>query len=152
VIPFGPFKFLPIGTQPKADGLVRLDPDKWTYQKWKGGYKRSRRQLKRNELKRMGKSEEEIDQILAEQSGPIVEYLRWTHEAIVVGTVKLIGGCYVLTFETGKTGLNLRWFDYLAYNPNVFVGYLPDKNLSPELVKNLNEALDWKKVLSLANS
>jgi hypothetical protein len=152
VIPFGPFEFLPVGSKIQSDGFTRLEPDKWTYQRWRGGFKRTRRQLKRKELKRLGKSKEEIEKILAEKSGPIVEYLRWTHEAIIVGTVDLISGRYVLTFETGKTGLNLRWFSYLAYNPSVFIGYLPDQSLPVELEENLQLALDRKKVLKFARS
>jgi len=54
------------------------------------------------------------------------EWLRWTHEAIVVGVFDLLNGPNVITFETfPKTGINRthilnkqnRWSEFIGYNP-----------------------------------
>jgi DNA-binding CsgD family transcriptional regulator len=54
------------------------------------------------------------------------EWLRWTHEAIVVGVFDLLDGPHVITFETfPKTGINRthidnkqnRWSEFIGYNP-----------------------------------
>jgi DNA-binding CsgD family transcriptional regulator len=54
------------------------------------------------------------------------EWLRWTHEAIVVGVFDLLNGPNVITFETfPKTGINRthisnkqnRWSEFVGFNP-----------------------------------
>lgn len=65
-----------------------------------------------------------------------VQWLRWTHEAIVMDVVNLRAGRTVLTFETEPvTGLNRRYLGNLC-NPaggqpwwNVFVGYAGERPL-----------------------
>jgi hypothetical protein len=74
------------------------------------------------------------------QPAPVekVEWLRWTHEAIVLDVVDLLSGRTVLTFETEPvTGLNRRPLGSLC-NPasdqplwHVFVGYAGDRALDP---------------------
>jgi DNA-binding CsgD family transcriptional regulator len=60
-------------------------------------------------------------------------WLRWTHEAIVVEVVEMAGGIeYVLTFETGQIGLRLRPLSELLNNPFVYIGYVPPAPREPE--------------------
>jgi len=65
-----------------------------------------------------------------------VQWLRWTHEAIVMDVVDLIAGRTVLTFETEPvTGLNRRYLANLCNASggqpwwNVFVGYAGERPL-----------------------
>ncbi|MEJ2304945.1 MAG: hypothetical protein P8Y14_25770, partial [Anaerolineales bacterium] len=66
-------------------------------------------------------------------------YLRWTHEAVVVGVEDTLEGTQVLTFETApdRTGLNRRNVGWLVGIDNntkgqqVFVGYLPPLEAVP---------------------
>lgn len=51
-----------------------------------------------------------------------LQYLRWRHEAVVVGVFDMIDGRFVMTFETGPIGLRLRRLSDLAGNPLIFVG------------------------------
>jgi hypothetical protein len=67
------------------------------------------------------------------------QYLRWTHEAVVVGVEDTLEGLQVLTFETApdRTGLNRRNVGWLVGIDNntrgqqVFVGYLPPLEAVP---------------------
>ena len=59
------------------------------------------------------------------QGARTTEWLRWTHEAIVIELAEMIEGPTVLTFETGEIGVNLRSFRRLANHWDVFVGYVP---------------------------
>jgi hypothetical protein len=67
------------------------------------------------------------------------QYLRWTHEAVVVGVEDTLAGLQVLTFETApdRTGLNRRNVGWLVGIDNntkgqqVFVGYLPPLEAVP---------------------
>jgi hypothetical protein len=62
------------------------------------------------------------------------EWLRWTHEAIVIEVAEMVAGPAVLTFETGEIGVNLRSFRRLANHWDVFVGYVPPgESPRPEL-------------------
>ena len=56
------------------------------------------------------------------------EWLRWIHEAIVVGVFDLVDGPNVITFETyPKTGINRtpiankqnRWSEFIGYHPGI---------------------------------
>jgi hypothetical protein len=76
--------------------------------------------------------------------GFVKQYLRWTHEATVVGVEELIDGKYVLTFETGQIGLVLRRLSDLVGNPKVFVGYVPK---SPNPPEGLDEMIDPRNLL-----
>jgi len=98
-------------------------------------------------LRPHGVSKEEIEAIrkeMKEKGGFVKQYLRWTHEAIVVGVEELIDGKYVLTFETGQIGLNLRRHADLRGNRGVFVGYVPESEHVPEA---LAEKLDRDLIL-----
>ncbi len=53
------------------------------------------------------------------------EWLRWTHEAMVVEVAEMIDGTYVLTFETGEIGLNIRPINHLIQEWDVYLGYVP---------------------------
>jgi len=74
-------------------------------------------------------------------------FLRWTHEATVVGVEDLLDGKFVLTFETGEIGLIRRSLSTLANNPNVLVGYVPENLLSEENAMQLAEMIKCEKIL-----
>lgn len=77
--------------------------------------------------------------------GPVIkEWLRWTHEATVVGVADMADGTYVLTFETGQIGINLRPLSQILNRWDIFVGYCPPADVVPE---GLDEMLDRAKVL-----
>ncbi len=101
------------------------------------------------DLRKRGMTDREIDAYRAElrkQNTLDKEYLRWKHEAIAVEVVELIDGPHVLTFETGKIGLNWHHIGSLVNNAydQVFVGYLPKAEKEPE---NLPRMLDNDKIL-----
>ena len=98
------------------------------------------------ELRRRGMTDREIEKYRAElrgQNAVMKQYLRWKHEATVVEVVERIDGPYVLTFETGKIGLNWHTVDNMVSNPvdGIFIGFVPPADLEPEnLAPMLNEA------------
>lgn len=76
--------------------------------------------------------------------GPVVkEWLRWTHEATVVEVAEMASGTYVLTFETGQIGLNLRPLSRMINQWDIFVGYIPPADVDP---KNLDSMLDRQRL------
>ena len=111
------------------------DSTEWGNYRTGNSFTRVRKKPSIKELKDRGKSREEIDAIkddLRRNGGVVRNYLRWTHEAIVIEVVDLIDGKYVLTFETGQIGLNRRRLTDLAGNLEVFVGYTPKAEEEPE--------------------
>lgn len=74
----------------------------------------------------------------------LTEWLRWTHEAIVVEAAEMVDGWYVLTFETGQIGLNRRPLNWLVNTWDVYVGYMPEGKVDREKVE---EMLDWGKIV-----
>jgi len=69
------------------------------------------------------------------------EWLRWTHEAIVVEVAEMIDGVYVLTFETGEIGLNIRPLNRLLSEWDIYIGYVPAAETErPELAGFLDPA------------
>jgi hypothetical protein len=70
------------------------------------------------------------------------QWLRWRHEATVVGVFDMIDGPYVMTFETGPIGLELRSLYSLVGNQKIFVGYIPQKPLPPPADPNDKPTLD----------
>ena len=89
------------------------------------------------------------------------QYLRWMHEATVAAVEDTAEGKVVLTFETAlpyedpslaTIGVFKRYLKDLnhdqgedAYNP-AFVGFMPEKTLSTEDVKSMEEMLDWNHI------
>jgi len=73
------------------------------------------------------------------------EWLRWTHEATVVEVARLADGDYVLTFETGQIGLNLRPLGRMLNHWDIFVGYVPPGQVAPA---DLDDMLKRDKILS----
>jgi DNA-binding CsgD family transcriptional regulator len=72
--------------------------------------------------------------------GPVLrQWLRWTHEAIVVEVAEMSEGWFVLTFETGQIGLNRRPLGRMANNWDIFVGYTPEGQVR---TARINELLD----------
>jgi hypothetical protein len=68
-----------------------------------------------------------------------VEWLRWTHEAMVVEVAEMIDGVNVLTFETGEIGLNIRPYKRLVKQWDVYIGYVPPAETErPELAGYLD--------------
>jgi hypothetical protein len=127
----------------------------WEIRPANGSFIRTRRKPSRRELKAQGKSAQEVRKIMEVRkvSGNVVkQYLRWTHEATVVEVMDMADGRYVLTFETGKIGVNLRRLGSLAGNPMVFVGYTPGApQLPPELDRKLVAMLRWDRILPQVN-
>lgn len=77
--------------------------------------------------------------------GPeIKEWLRWTHEAIVIDVVEMADGKYVMTFETGQIGVNLRPLSHILDRWDVFVGYIPEGEVD---ATKLGGMLDRDKIL-----
>jgi len=72
------------------------------------------------------------------------EWLRWTHEATVVEVARLADGDYVLTFETGQIGLNLRPLGRMLNHWDIFVGYVSPGEVEPT---NLDDMLEREKIL-----
>ena len=132
---------------------VRLPREKttntleWGYHQLSNNFVRTRLKPTIHELREAGRSEREIEAIRAEMrasGGFVKQYLRWTHEATVVGVEELADGKYVLTFETGQIGLILRRLSDLVGNRNVFVGYMPKSESTPD---NLDDMIDRHKLL-----
>ena len=70
----------------------------------------------------------------------VKQWLRWTHEAIVVEVAEMADGKpWVLTFETGEIGLRRRPLAELLNNPYVYVGYAPDGTVNTELLDTMLE-------------
>jgi DNA-binding CsgD family transcriptional regulator len=76
--------------------------------------------------------------------GPVIkEWLRWTHEATVVGVEDMADGSYVLTFETGQIGINLRPLSQILNRWDIFVGYVPPAETDPA---TLDDMLDRERI------
>ena len=72
--------------------------------------------------------------------GPVQrQWLRWTHEAIVVEVAEMSEGWFVLTFETGQIGINRRYLGRLANAWDIFVGYTPEGQVR---TTTINQMLD----------
>ena len=102
------------------------------------------------ELRRQGMTDREIEKRRMElraANAQQKEYLRWKHEATVVEVVERIDGQkYVLTFETGKIGLNWHTVDNLVNGiDEIFVGFIPATDKEPE---NLAKMLEGQKLLA----
>lgn len=119
----------------------------WGYHQLGDNYVRTRRKPTIHELRDKGRTDKEIEAIREEMrasGGFVKQYLRWTHEATVVGVEEMVDGKYVLTFETGQIGVVLRRLSDLVGNRNVFVGFIPKADQEPD---NLAEMLDRAKLL-----
>lgn len=93
-------------------------------------------------LKKQGRSESDIRNLRKEKlvrGGILTEWLRWTHEAIVIEVAELTSGAYVLTFETGKIGINLRPTRRLLGAWDIFVGYTPPAPTPPDKLDDMLE-------------
>ena len=77
--------------------------------------------------------------------GPVIkEWLRWTHEATIVDVVEMADGDYVMTFETGQIGVNLRPLSHILNRWDIFVGFIPEPDSDPA---RLADTLDRGKIL-----
>lgn len=134
----------------KTVQIDRQDDEGWQYTPVGNRLQRRKPLPTREELRRQGKKQQEINQIMAkrhETGNFVTETLRWRHEATVVGVFDMIDGRYVMTFETGEIGLRLRPLAALVHNPYIFVGYLPHKPLPSELDQRLEDMLRWERIL-----
>jgi hypothetical protein len=98
-------------------------------------------------LRKEGKTEFEIRAMRKERwvrGQMVTEWLRWTHEATVVDVVEMVDGWQVVTFETGKIGINLRSLWRVLNHWDVYVGYTPPADKPP---KALADMLDRKRLL-----
>ncbi|MCI0520907.1 MAG: hypothetical protein L0Z70_11725, partial [Chloroflexi bacterium] len=129
--------------------------DGWRYQEVDNTFIRTRAKPSPQELKKMGKTEKEIRQILLERkaSGSFdKEFLRWRHEATVIGVVDMVDGRFVMTFETGKIGVILRRLSSLVNDPLIFIGYVPQApGLPLDMDRKLVEMLRIDRILPHAN-
>jgi hypothetical protein len=132
--------------------------DEWTYRESGNEFIRTMRPYVRTlvpvpestlkKLKKQGKSDQDIRAMRKEKlvrGESITEWLRWTHEATVIDVIELSSGTYVLTFETGKIGVNLRPLTRLVNSWDVMVGYTPPSSI-PEA--KLAGMLSRKKILA----
>lgn len=92
-----------------------------------------------------GKPGDEEKKGKAKSTGPS-QWLRWTHEATVVEPVEMADGNYVLTFETGQIGVNLRAFSQILNRWDIFVGFTPANPTPPPALESM---LDPKRILLL---
>jgi hypothetical protein len=141
------------GEVPKRE-LLNYDNDKeggWSSKSIGDTYIRTRPRPNASKLSAMGKSSKgarKIAQSYKDIGSSETQYLRWRHEATVVGVFEMIDGKFVMTFETGQIGVNLRRLSSLAGSPMVFVGYVPDNPQLPEdMDKKLVSMLDWNRIL-----
>ncbi len=155
----------PSKPDPKPGKPAAVVGDGWTYKLVNNAYIRTKKidikgalEARRKELQAQGKKENEIKQAINQLQKELgnrpeeIEYLRWRHEATVVGVVAMLDGTYVMTFETGKIGVILRNIGSLAGNPMVYMGYVPPINPFPEdLSTKLGEMLRWDRILPGAN-
>ena len=82
-----------------------------------------------------------------EVRGPeIKEWLRWTHEATIVEVAEMADGAFVVTFETGQIGINLRPLGQIINRWDVCVGYMPPNPAPPPALASM---LDLKRILLL---
>jgi DNA-binding CsgD family transcriptional regulator len=82
-----------------------------------------------------------------EVRGPeIKEWLRWTHEATIIEVAEMADGVFVLTFETGQIGINLRPLSQIINQWDVYVGYMPPNPVTPPALESM---LDLKRILLL---
>jgi|GEM_PF-1431011 len=134
----------------KALELQKLDTGGWDYQVQGNTYSRTSPLPAPDELRKQGKSDKEIADIMAQRKingNTAIQYLRWSHEATIVGVFDLIDGRSVMTFETGPIGLQFRSLRSLVGNANIFVGYVPDANLDPDRDNDLVNMLRWDRIL-----
>ena len=142
-----------LGGKRVVDGRTK-DSNDWNVRSIGDTYIRTRRPDVRipsvQELRKQGLTDREIEKKRQELRGLNAvekQYLRWKHEATVVDVVERIDGPYVLTFETGKIGLNWHTLGNMVNNPvdEIFVGFVPKADKEPE---NLAGMLDPAKILA----
>ncbi len=142
----------------KRKGSSGSTSDTWTYHASGNEFYRTMRPFIRTQvplpesklksLKKQGKSDQEIRAMRKEKlvrGEQITEWLRWTHEATVVEVVELTSGTFVLTFETGKIGVNLRPIGRLLNSWDILVGYTPAGSIPGARLVGM---LDRKKILA----
>ncbi|HNN14306.1 MAG TPA: hypothetical protein PKL78_12155 [Anaerolineales bacterium] len=135
-----PGEFLGKRPAPKTGKNAAPAPEPWTYKG--GGMTRTRTTIDANKAK-------------STQN----QWLRWIHEATVIGVVDTADGTYVYTFETslpddfrgtsclGVFRNSLRWNldDGTEDNYNrSFVGYAPEGKVPLE---NIRPLMDWNKII-----
>jgi len=129
--------------------------DDWQYEYSNGAFIRTHKIIVQvptaRELQKRGMTEREINEYrknLRTQNTVEKEYLRWKHEAIAIDVVDRIDGKYILTFETGKIGLNWHYVGDMVRNSfdRIFIGFKPEADQEPD---NLPKMLDHEKILTV---
>lgn len=142
--PLGGIDLLPAPFRPakvKKKNVKRGKDDEWRYQT-QGKFERSSRPFIKKRIPVKGKKNKYKEKTVR---GPMMrQWLRWTHEAMVVDVAEMTGGTYVLTFETGKIGLNLRPLRRMTNHWDIYVGYVPRAPIDPA---NLDKMLDRNTIL-----
>ena len=135
---------LPAHTRPKKVKKKNrniVKDEEWRYQTG-GTFERTSRPLVKKKVPIPGKKGRFKEKNVR---GPLIhQWLRWTHEATVVEVADLTDGTYVLTFETGQIGLNLRPLRRMTNHWDIYVGYVSPAETEPE---NLDDMLDRKGIL-----
>ena len=105
----------------KKKRLRRLKTGEWQYET-DPVFKRSTRTVRQKKIQKPGGKGVRYKSVPGEI---ITEWLRWIHEATVVEVAGMAAGRYVLTFETGQIGLNIRPLRRLINHWDIYVGYVP---------------------------
>jgi len=132
--PIAGIDLVPIPARPKEvkkrkPAAAQSDP--WNYAPSGGEFVRTSRMMVTGEPLRPGGKPRQVPRLLR-------EWLRWTHEATIVEVARMADGRdYVLTFETGQIGLNLRSLGRLLNVWDIFVGYIPPAPVDPPQVSEM---------------
>jgi DNA-binding CsgD family transcriptional regulator len=147
--PLAGIELVPIPNREKKPKKAHLKENKdsdWKYQLEGNRFVRSTKPLIQKVIERP-KESNKPPKVRMVPGPPVKNWLRWTHEAIVVDVKQLADGWYVLTYETGKIGLNLRPLYQLMGQHvwDVFVGYMPPGKPDDSRIK---EMLDIRRLLA----
>ena len=142
--PLSGIDLLPAGIRPKRvkkKNIKKGQSDEWRYQ-IVDDFERTSRPFIKKRVAVPGKKNKFKEKTVR---GPLMrQWLRWTHEAIVVEVADMARGTFVLTFETGKIGLNRRSLRRMTNHWDIYIGYVPPAEIDPT---NLNKMLDRRTIL-----
>jgi DNA-binding CsgD family transcriptional regulator len=144
--PLTAVEILPATSREKAvnrRGIVKGKGDTWNYRVEGGTYVRTAQPFITQVVTQPGGKTN-----TKEVRGPVIkEWLRWTHEATIIEVADMADGPFVLTFETGQIGVNLRPLGQIINKWDVCVGYTPPNPKPPPALESM---LDLKRILLLS--
>jgi DNA-binding CsgD family transcriptional regulator len=137
--PLTTVNLLPVEAKPpKVNKRYQPQDDTWTYAVMGDEFIRTSQTLVPQAPAGPDKKQKMVSQITQ-------QWLRWTHEATVIEVARMADGYdYVLTFETGQIGVNIRPLGRLANHWDVYVGYVPPAAVEPA---RLEEMLDRQSIV-----